>query len=600
MVANSLGVYHTGTVNAASHTVGTTFTANATLVNAAALNVVNQINTATFYATTSSNLAGAAVYANSTGLWTTGTVNAAAHTIGTSFVANTTTLSSAANLSISTISAGSQGATLTSNATTAQLTIGNSSVNATMNGTSFSGTASNSTNLNGQPASYYTNATNISTGTLPDIVLNGVYSNVGIKTDNTLTVFLASGSGSTNTRRDVLNLVSYKGNSSTTTGAIVFTAPTTDVAIMHRFNIEGMIYAGGPTLHTIVQGYRSSGTVGWTHTSKINLGVTDVQVRWAVDAAGKQCIILGDVGTVWSWPHITISRAMFSYSGTTDAYCQGWTASLVTSLTGYTDGVSPGAGSPVTVTNTTVNTTVNDSDNLGGVSAASYALLSGAAFTGAVSGITTLGTGNTTVTGFANVSTTLQVTGTTTLASNLAVDTNVLLVDTVTNRIGINKTAPAVALDVVGAANVSSTFQVNGITTFGANTDHNYQHLLQPTIKSYREAVNTTTASAGTVTLDLSQGNIFKVNLTSDITTINITNAATAANSTTAYSATVVFIQDATGRSIASSAWPASVLWPGAAAVGTTAAPSTVDVFQLMTVDGGTTFYGAVSLSNLS
>ena len=73
-VVNSTGAYHTGTVNAASHTVGTstianstgvyagvvnatthssgaTFTANSTLVNAAAINVTGQVNTSTFYAT---------------------------------------------------------------------------------------------------------------------------------------------------------------------------------------------------------------------------------------------------------------------------------------------------------------------------------------------------------------------------------------------------------------------------------------------------------------------------------------------------------------------------------------------------------------------
>lgn len=75
-VANSV---FAAIVNAASHTVGTTFTANATLVNAAAINIVGQVNTSTLYAATSANV-GTAVVANATGVWTTGTVNAAAHT----------------------------------------------------------------------------------------------------------------------------------------------------------------------------------------------------------------------------------------------------------------------------------------------------------------------------------------------------------------------------------------------------------------------------------------------------------------------------------------------------------------------------------------
>jgi hypothetical protein len=74
--ANSTGVWTTGVVNAATIQASVTFTANSTLVNAAAINITGQVNTATVYATTSVNIASAAVYANSTGVWTTGTANA--------------------------------------------------------------------------------------------------------------------------------------------------------------------------------------------------------------------------------------------------------------------------------------------------------------------------------------------------------------------------------------------------------------------------------------------------------------------------------------------------------------------------------------------
>jgi hypothetical protein len=59
LISNASGIYHSGAtavINAFSHTVGTTFTANATLVNAAAINVVNQTNTATLFVTTSANV----------------------------------------------------------------------------------------------------------------------------------------------------------------------------------------------------------------------------------------------------------------------------------------------------------------------------------------------------------------------------------------------------------------------------------------------------------------------------------------------------------------------------------------------------------------
>jgi hypothetical protein len=47
---------NTASVNAVSYTIGTTLTANATLVNAAAINITGQTNTATLYVTTSANV----------------------------------------------------------------------------------------------------------------------------------------------------------------------------------------------------------------------------------------------------------------------------------------------------------------------------------------------------------------------------------------------------------------------------------------------------------------------------------------------------------------------------------------------------------------
>jgi len=148
-LANSTGAYHTGTMNAASHTVGTTtivnstaialgpfgttngvlitttsldignttanaaldyniiyvanstaranltpttlaigsITVNSALANLQALNVVNQTNTATIFVTTSANVA-SAFLANSTGAYHTGTMNAVSHTVGTNFTSN--------------------------------------------------------------------------------------------------------------------------------------------------------------------------------------------------------------------------------------------------------------------------------------------------------------------------------------------------------------------------------------------------------------------------------------------------------------------------------------------------------------------------------
>jgi len=62
-------------------------TVNSALANLQALNVVNQTNTGTLFVTTSANVA-SAFLANSTGAYHIGTINAASHTVGTNFTSN--------------------------------------------------------------------------------------------------------------------------------------------------------------------------------------------------------------------------------------------------------------------------------------------------------------------------------------------------------------------------------------------------------------------------------------------------------------------------------------------------------------------------------
>jgi hypothetical protein len=74
----------------------------------------------------------------------------------------------------------------------------------------------------------------------------------------------------------------------------------------------------------------------------------------------------------------------------------------------------------------------------------------------------TVAAGNTTITGFANVTSTLQVGGVATFAANANFDAGVLFVDGTNNRVGINTTSPGVALDVSGVVRSSDQFICNG------------------------------------------------------------------------------------------------------------------------------------------
>ena len=133
VASNSTGVWVTGTVNATTFQIGSNFTANSSLVNAAAVNVQNQIDTATIYATTSANIA-SAVQANASGLWTTGTVNASIHAIGSTFVANssgvyhTGTMNSASYSIGSSLTANSLGVYHTGTVNAAVVSIGTSTI----------------------------------------------------------------------------------------------------------------------------------------------------------------------------------------------------------------------------------------------------------------------------------------------------------------------------------------------------------------------------------------------------------------------------------------------------------------------------------------
>jgi hypothetical protein len=165
-IANSTGVY-TGVVNGSSHTVGTAFTANATVVNAATYYVGSTLigNSVGPYGKTegSLNVNSALTSNNSTNLGGTaaasyqlnstlnaniaaylpvytGVVNGSSHTVGTAFTANATVVNAVSYYA---------GATLIGNTTGPYgKTEGNLNVNSAL-------TANNSTNLGGTAAASY-------------------------------------------------------------------------------------------------------------------------------------------------------------------------------------------------------------------------------------------------------------------------------------------------------------------------------------------------------------------------------------------------------------------------------------------------------------
>jgi hypothetical protein len=186
---------------------------------------------------------------------------------------------------------------------------------------------------------------------------------------------------------------------------------------------------------------------------------------------------------------------------------------------------------------------------------------------GAVSGITTLAAGNTTITGFANVSTSVNAASHTVGSSFIA------------NSSGITTT---------GFANVSTTLQVgsntatfgtavyivaNGNVGIGANTPNTRLDV------NGNIAQNIVTVAASAV--DCSLGNYF-IKTAAGALTWTATNVP----ATRAYS----FILELTNGGTGTQTWYSGTKWPGGTAP--TLVASGVDVLGFITDDGGTTWRG--------
>ncbi len=126
-------------------------------------------------------------------------------------------------------------------------------------------------------------------------------------------------------------------------------------------------------------------------------------------------------------------------------------------------------------------------------------------------------------------------------------------------------------------------------TTIGASVPST---IVGTTVKatSLRETKSAVTQSTGTLTLDCSTANVFEFTPSQAITTLTISNVPPAGN---AYAAVLKI-----GGSAHAITWGAAVKW--AAATAPTLSTSNVDVIVLLTVDGGTTFYGFTAGQNLS
>lgn len=108
-----------------------------------------------------------------------------------------------------------------------------------------------------------------------------------------------------------------------------------------------------------------------------------------------------------------------------------------------------------------------------------------------------------------------------------------------------------------------------------------------------QETVSTNATASGALTLNLTNGNVFNLTLTGNVTSTTISNAVAGK----ACGITVYLKQDATGsRTVV---WPTGTKWSGGAPTLSTAA-NAIDIVVLETLDGGTTWFGSLVGTNFA
>jgi phage-related tail fiber protein len=135
-------------------------------------------------------------------------------------------------------------------------------------------------------------------------------------------------------------VLEYENNLPTQTGIIKITMPNSWTSTMLMIDLDIYDHSINSYTKLMVGGYNDTSTPMWTNTSARMIGsLPSNRIRFGYDGT-KCCILIGDVGTVWQYPKLLISKVHATFSNET-LWGTGWTVGLITSETGLTNIAEP-------------------------------------------------------------------------------------------------------------------------------------------------------------------------------------------------------------------------------------------------------------------
>jgi hypothetical protein len=341
----------------------------------------------------------------------------------------------------------------------------------------------------------------------------------------------------------------------------------------------------------------------------------------------------GDETAIANNNTINVADASFSYANLQVSLLKAGNATVFstinsTAFSGTANNATNAFGKTEGNINANSALTANNSTNLGGQAAAYYTnatnistgtlafarlpalylgttTIQSTSAAQAVSGITTLAAGNTTITGnlsvtsvgsFDRVTTAnngsgtnigigddawfgdINISDTVRLMGQQSANNAYIVFGNADNTVKLGRAG-------TGALTWNGAFSVTGgLTTLSANLVMANNNITRPILTGYTEHEVANTAATGSYSLDCGAANFWDLTLTGNIT-IAPTNVPPA---TRMWAGTIAAKQDATGtRTIT---WPTGSKYPGGVAPPATTTANALDIWSLMTYDGGTSW----------